>query len=695
MEDILNTLITDINQYNDLREELRKDQLEYLPTKTYKGNCTKEYTEKIVNLYIDREFNKIQGIEFPVTTENPISDKSCVNEFLNLQKEDKNWKTASKIIKKFHISMLKASVGNGDSPLEGWNKVKSDKEVFRKFYSNRLRCSDWFKEKDNIKYLPIGFVPEFIYGIGLSTSRMFQYVTYFKPALAKYLIKKYLSEYRTIFDPFSGYSGRMIGTLASGRSYIGRDICKLSVNESIEIYNFIKPYVNNDLIHPITCDLGVADCITNKGSYECLLTCSPYGNIENWPGVESKNLSCDEWIDICIKNYDCSKYVFVTDDKITKYKGYVKESLVNTSHFGSNEEYVVVITKEERDNILNGIVKTSYVEINVESTEEYTIKSASKSNTFSNLGILLYNIFNTKNFKKNVVIPQYFNDFVERIYKKFNNTINTTTFIEFDKISLKSNSKDVLLAFSSGLDSCAHALTLKEEGYNVILFHMKNVNKYEYGKGTKVAKEFAKKNDMKYVESSISNGYKYWPENPIKNQMILCSMIDYCYDNNINKIALGESLVLTIDEVVEGINITDSKDVTEWFISALRHYVDNMDIIEVKERCSKLDKMHKLEKYGCMDLYYSCLHSGRFSEMRHINVEQMYGIKLPKYSCGCFCRKCATQILLKYYGDNVEYPPEFIDKCWKIMYDNGYSSEKRFFTPDISLNERIKNLFEQ
>lgn len=695
MEDILHTLIDNPIQYNTLVEELRRDQIDELPNRTYKGNCTKEYCEKIVNLYIDREFNKIQNIEFPVTTEKPISDKSCLNEFLSLQKEDKNWKTPSKLIKKFHVSMLKASVGTGDSPLVGWNKVKSDKELFRKFYSNRLRCSDWFKEKDNIKYLPIGFVPEFIYGIGLSTSRMFQYVTYFKPALAKYLVKKYLNEYKSIFDPFSGYSGRMIGSLAAGKSYIGRDLCKLSVVESKEIYDFIKPYINNDLINPITCDLGIADCITNTGNYECLLTCSPYGNIENWPGVESKNFACDTWIDICLKNYECNKYVFVTDDKITKYKGYVKESLVNTSHLGSNEEYVVVITKGERDKILNGEVKDSNIEIDVEQVEEYSVKSASKSIRFSNLGISLYNIFNTKNFKKSVQIPQYFDDFVEKIYKKFNNSLTDKIFCDFDKISLVSNSKDILLAFSGGLDSCAQALTLQEDGYNVILFHMKNVNKYEYGKGTKVAKEFAKKNNMKYVEASISNGYKYWPENPIKNQMILCSMIDYCYDNNINKVALGESLVLTIDEVIEGINITDSKDVTEWFIEALRHYVDNLEVIEVKGHPSKLDKMHKLEKYDCIDLYYSCLHSGRFSEMRHINVEKTYNIILPKYSCGCFCRKCATQLLLKHYGDNMKYPQEFIDKCWKIMYDNGYSSEKRFFTPDIPLEERIKNLFEQ
>ena len=181
---------------------------------------------------------------------------------------------------------------------------------------------------------------------------MFQTVTYFKPDLAKYLIKKYLNEFDTIFDPFSGYSGRMIGTLACCKSYIGRDLCESSVKESKEIYEFLKPVIDSDLLCNVTCDLDIADCCTNTGKYQCLLTCSPYGNIENWPGVESVNRGCDGWIDICLKNYDCEKYLFVTDDLITKYVPYIKETLTNRSHFGSNKEFVIIITKEERDKII-------------------------------------------------------------------------------------------------------------------------------------------------------------------------------------------------------------------------------------------------------------------------------------------------------------------------------------------------------
>ena len=114
----------------------------------------------------------------------------------------------------------------------------------------------------------------------------------------------------------------------------------------------MKPFVERKFNKDICCDIDVADACVGNGKYQCLLTCSPYGNIEQWQGVPCMGYSCDKWIDICLKNYDCEKYVFVTDDKITKYKKYVMENLENTSHWGTNIEYVVVITKSQRDEII-------------------------------------------------------------------------------------------------------------------------------------------------------------------------------------------------------------------------------------------------------------------------------------------------------------------------------------------------------
>ena len=54
--------------------------------------------------------------------------------------------------------------------------------------------------------------------------------------------------------------------------------------------------------------------------------------------------SCDEWIDLCIEKHKCLKYLFVVD-KTEKYKNYIVETLTNKSHFGTNNEYVIIIKR--------------------------------------------------------------------------------------------------------------------------------------------------------------------------------------------------------------------------------------------------------------------------------------------------------------------------------------------------------------
>ena len=108
----LDKLIKDRELYNKLLEELQYDKTVVLPTKTYKGNCSKEYCEKIVDLYIDREFDRIQEMDFPPTVEHPLTLSQCQTEFINLLNNDKKWKSPSYLVRYFHKSIMYASVGN-------------------------------------------------------------------------------------------------------------------------------------------------------------------------------------------------------------------------------------------------------------------------------------------------------------------------------------------------------------------------------------------------------------------------------------------------------------------------------------------------------------------------------------------------------------------------------------------------------
>ena len=166
---------------------------------------------------------------------------------------------------------------------------------------------------------------------GLSIMKVAPCVSYFKPGLAKYLINKYLSEYNTVFDPFSGFSGRMLGTCSLGKKYIGQDINEKTVEESNNIISYFN--LNASVIEK--------DIFESKGEYDCLFTCPPYNNKEIW-GDDLTDKSCDDWIDECLFRFKCRRYLFVVDNT-DKYKDYIVEEISNRSHLSNGKELVVLI----------------------------------------------------------------------------------------------------------------------------------------------------------------------------------------------------------------------------------------------------------------------------------------------------------------------------------------------------------------
>lgn len=222
------------------------------------------------------------------------------------------------IVNNFHKSLFNAHKKGKPSLFDAWN----DRLLLKRAIKNRLIYKGNNLDCSRVLY-------------GLSASGIAPKVSIFNPFLAKYLVSKYLNSFNTIFDPFSGYSGRLLGCCSLGKSYIGQDINVDSVKES----NNIISYFNLDA--KVIC----RDSVTSSGEYDCLFTCSPYADKELWGSDNEYNYSCDEWIDLCLTNYKCKRYVFVVDDTV-KYKDFIRERIVNKSHFGENYEYVIVIDSD-------------------------------------------------------------------------------------------------------------------------------------------------------------------------------------------------------------------------------------------------------------------------------------------------------------------------------------------------------------
>ena len=155
----------------------------------------------------------------------------------------------------------------------------------------------------------------------------------FNLVLAKYLVRTYLNEFDEVFDPFSGFSGRLLGTASCDKRYVGQDIRWQAVEESSQIIRFLNLK---------GCSVPQQDVLQSSGTYDCLLTCPPYSDKETY-GSEVCYKTCDEWIDECLKRFNCKKYVFVVDET-EKYKDFVVAEVQNSSHFSKAVEHVVVLS---------------------------------------------------------------------------------------------------------------------------------------------------------------------------------------------------------------------------------------------------------------------------------------------------------------------------------------------------------------
>ena len=230
-------------------------------------------------------------------------------------KWNRNSYVGSSIVRHFHESIWEARVGNNISPVECWN----NKELLEKTVRNRMIYSSRLSSQCIVD--------------GFNVSKIAPKVSVFNPMLAKHLIETYLNEFNEVFDPFSGFSGRMLGCCALNKKYIGQDINEKHIEESKQIIDYLN----------LNAAVKVQDIFVDCGEYECLFTCPPYNLKEIWNKNET-NYSSDQWIGQCITRYDCKKYLFVVDST-ERYKDYIIDEITNSSHFGTKKEYIILIAE--------------------------------------------------------------------------------------------------------------------------------------------------------------------------------------------------------------------------------------------------------------------------------------------------------------------------------------------------------------
>lgn len=277
------------------------------------------------NKYCNRLFKEYRAIPFPYPH---YTDVELMKSFDKLQRMDPNDKyhqnislntrVGDRLIQHFHQSIWHDHANGELSPYEAWH---DDKLLYELVYNHIIYQT----------YLNPNKILQ-----GFNRSR----VSVFSAGRAKMVIARYLSEFDTVFDPFSSYSGRMLGTIISGKRYIGQDLSERHVRESNNIIEFLKKY-------EITFDAKVSqrNILESNGKYQCLFTCPPYSTKEQWEDIPVDPRTCDDWIDECLQRFQCKRYVFIVDHT-DKYQNNIAAEISNKSHFSNAKEYIIIIDRD-------------------------------------------------------------------------------------------------------------------------------------------------------------------------------------------------------------------------------------------------------------------------------------------------------------------------------------------------------------
>ena len=284
--------------------------------------------------FVQRQFDVCRSMPFPSPSYSSIE---LINSYrsLNTVKCDYELKSrisyykylnrslaGMRIINHFHPSIYMAKCkGYKHSPYEAWH----NDELLKQCIKNRIIYANSIYPSKILQ--------------GFNASRIAKKVSVFRPVAARLLIDQYLNDCDQVFDPFSGFSGRMLGCISLGKHYIGQDISSIHINESNHMLEYLA-MVGIDL----SAELACKDILESSGTYDSLFTCPPYGDKEEWFEVPVSTHTCDDWIELILNIFNCRKYLFVVDET-NHFTKYVKDTIRSESHFGIKTEQVILINR--------------------------------------------------------------------------------------------------------------------------------------------------------------------------------------------------------------------------------------------------------------------------------------------------------------------------------------------------------------
>lgn len=262
----------------------------------------------------------------------------------------------------------------------------------------------------------------------------------------------------------------------------------------------------------------------------------------------------------------------------------------------------------------------------------------------------LFEVTSYTPFPNEIDVPNtYWDEYIDMLYKAFGYDKPKKNYLNNIPDTKIDNPRDgVVVGFSSGKDSAAAALALRDLGVkDVVLCHIGGLNRSYYSE-TAVAKEFAEKlgfeiivNRLKYV--GISNAV----DPVVKNHLILAYIITYMINEGFTRCSLGEYPVFTLDNLCLTYQASDAIDLIKAFEKAIQGNFPQFRF-EILFK-SQTHSYAYLYAFHQNDLQYtqSCLTPDRFRGVRVKSLNDKWGIADVKPHTCLYCYKCCHGYLFE------------------------------------------------
>ena len=238
---------------------------------------------------------------------------------------------------------------------------------------------------------------------------------------------------------------------------------------------------------------------------------------------------------------------------------------------------------------------------------------------------------------------------------------------------------NIIVCFSGGKDSTAVAKHYMEEGKNVFLYHMKNINPSMVDEA-KISKDIADYLGLPiYIDTIKLSGHHDYIEHPMKNMIILNSVLQYGIREGIGvNIATGNYKTSTLAD--DNFEFCGGDDIEMWEI--YDKIIGNvLQDFHVQIPLDSLDDSLEAVCYDwdLLDKTVSCLSRASLRNHWHEWVKNKYGITIPKYRCGR-CYKCCIEYIYMADNDLIPYNEEYYKYCFINLRRNFQREDNNKYT---------------